>query len=329
MSKLVEVSHSILSAEALVSRVLAQYDLGPEIRCGLFHHGMNDTYTVDTPSPRYVLRVSRCGWRSVPEIQSELDVLLHLDAHGTSVSAPVRKQDGGFLTTLPAPEGPRHCVLFHRAPGGRLDFEPDEVGVSLLFGRKAAELHGAMDSFRPVLAREKLDLEYLLDGPLRAIRPILAIRPGDLERLEGWAGKLRREAGRLPLQDLESGLCHGDLHGGNAHIDENQRLTLFDFDCCGLGWRAHDLAVYRWSALVDRKEDEQWPAFLKGYQQVRRIRDLDLRAIPFFVALRFYWLLGLFAQNASTMGSGVLNEDCLGLVMRFLENWEAGSAASA
>ena len=29
-------------------------------------------------------------------------------------------------------------------------------------------------------------------------------------------------------------------------------LTLFDFDCCGMGWRAVDLAVYRWNFLGHR-----------------------------------------------------------------------------
>ena len=67
-------------------------------------------------------------------------------------------------------------------------------------------------------------------------------------------------------------MCHGDLHTGNARFDKDGRLTLFDFDSCGYGWRAIDIGVYHvsydWIDLSDRtrlEKDRFWEAFVDGY----------------------------------------------------------------
>jgi Ser/Thr protein kinase RdoA (MazF antagonist) len=96
---------------------------------------------------------------------------------------------------------------------------------------------------------------------------------------------------------LQAGFCHGDLHGGNAHRDQAQTQTFFNFDACGMGWRAYDIAVFRWSARLRRKEQERWEAFLRGYTEERSLRTLDIQAVPFFVAIRHVWLLGIHTSN--------------------------------
>jgi len=46
------------------------------------------------------------------------------------------------------------------------------------------------------------------------------------------------------------GLCQGDLHTGNARFDMHGRLTLFDFDSFGYGWRAIDIGVSMTNTLT-------------------------------------------------------------------------------
>ena len=92
-------------------------------------------------------------------------------------------------------------------------------------------------------------------------------------------------------QDADYGLCHGDFHGWNAHYHADT-LTFFDFDDCGYGWRAYDLAVFRWDARLDEKEDERWEAFVKGYRSKREISDADLKLTTTFMAIRDIWLMG-------------------------------------
>jgi Ser/Thr protein kinase RdoA (MazF antagonist) len=74
----------------------------------------------------------------------------------------------------------------------------------------------------------------------------------------------------------------GDFHGWNVHMAQDHMLTVFDFDCCGVGWRAYDIAVLRWGARLRGKEQARWPSFLCGYGEVRRLSDLNIQATPYF-----------------------------------------------
>jgi Ser/Thr protein kinase RdoA (MazF antagonist) len=91
---------------------------------------------------------------------------------------------------------------------------------------------------------------------------------------------------------LEWGICHGDVHAGNAFIASPETVTLFDFDACGPGWHAYDLATMRHNTVG---HDGAWTSFLAGYRARRRIAARDLAAVPVFVALRQILLMGLRA----------------------------------
>src|SRR5207253_3151224 len=105
---------------------------------------------------------------------------------------------------------------------------------------------------------------------------------------------LRGRFACLPIEALEMGICHGDLHGGNACLGPDGRLTFFDFDCCGVGYRAYEVAVFRWAAEFfhpDQKGEARWGAFLRAYTARRTLAELDLAAVPLFVAARQFWLM--------------------------------------
>jgi Ser/Thr protein kinase RdoA (MazF antagonist) len=86
-------------------------------------------------------------------------------------------------------------------------------------------------------------------------------------RLPEAAALGRRVKATLPA-GLQWGACHGDLFRGNRHATEDGTLTLFDFDECGMGYRAYDLAVYLWTM---RRENvpELFEPFRRGYCEVR------------------------------------------------------------
>ena len=48
------VTHSVLSATALMVEVLPDYDIGTPVECKLWDRGLNDTYRVDTTDNRYI-----------------------------------------------------------------------------------------------------------------------------------------------------------------------------------------------------------------------------------------------------------------------------------
>ena len=302
------VAASVLSAQALAGEVLSRYPLAEPVRCHFLQKGLNDTYSVHTGSGRFYLRVYRHGWRSEQEVEAEIGLLNHLDSDGQAVSVPVAKRDGSFLTALDAPEGTRYAVLFTEAPGKRPTFD---LATCEQFGVIVANLHASMDHMPEDSRRSPLNFAHLVDEPLSYIEPMLSQRRREAHDLSNVAAALTATIDDLlPTTGPEFGGCHGDHQGGNVHQDADGRMVVFDFDCAGRGWRAYDLAVFRWQAegpagLNHTGNDgasAQWKAFLGGYAQVRSLTGAEIEATRLFVPIRRIWWMGMHARLAQTIG---------------------------
>lgn len=334
-STLFPVIQSLLSPQALMTEVLADYDIGDLVECTLLSHNLNDTYLVSTTDRRYILRVSQAPrptgrtWRSASDILYELDLLLHLKRKGASVAVPLVRRDGTLLRTVDAPEGPRVVVLFTYVPGEPLIPPKQTLLLSALYGRTVAEIHEVTDDFVSVHPRFHLDLAFLLETPLQTIQPLLVHRADDWNDLLHLANFLKERIARLPIQALDRGACHGDAQGGNAILSGEKMLTFFDFDVSGSGWRAYDLAVFYWGMVLGKSrlgwDDEQverlWTAYLEGYLERRHLSEPDLQAIPLFVMLRHFWFLGLHTANWDFWGYGEVNDRFFERELAFLREW--------
>ena len=315
---------SNLSAHALVEQVLPLYELGPVSRCRFHHRGLNDTYKVETDQGNsYFLRVYRAGWRSRDEIETELAILLHLAQGKARVSTPISRMDGQILTPLDCAEGSRWAALFTCAPGHDLDPNGYSDVLAELYGAAVATIHCVADSFEGRPLRPTLDLSELLDRPLHLLTSAIAHRPEDVTYVSGLGDRLRKQIRRMA--DLEIGFCHGDFHGRNA-CEENGAVTFYDFDCCGWGYRAYDLAVFPWAFAVRRNTTDRIEAmgraFLKGYTRHRTLGADDVGAIPAFVAIRQIWLLGLHVNSGDRFGWGWINDGYFDNQLKVLRDWE-------
>lgn len=289
-------STSLFDADALTQWAGRHYSLGEPTVGWLHQAGVNDTYFLTAGDAPLVLRVYRHGWRTRPEIDAELRALSFVSRRGVRVAAPLRADNGQLVTELDAPEGIRFAVLFERAPGAHV-FGPPLLAQCRAYGRLAAELHSACDAMRRRVRRFDIDLSHLLDEPIRALEPILTNRPDTLAFVNEMAERIRPKIRALPIADGALGLCHGDLHFGNAMFDDTGAPTLIDFDCCGYGWRAYDLAVFRWSLRGSKSsQSRRWNQFLSGYQQSRTLPDRLDEAVPLFLVARTIWLMGFQAE---------------------------------
>jgi Ser/Thr protein kinase RdoA (MazF antagonist) len=288
------VSASILSATYLAGLLQHTYDLGRAVTCRLWSGGVNEVYMVDSERGRHVLKVYRAGWRGRSAILYEAELLLHLYREGVAVSYPLADRAGSLVLALQAPEGERQAVLFSHAPGTHfaIPFYSDERECYLL-GGTLADVHAHLSGFSSLYERPNLDLDFLLTTPMQRVQPFLRAQPEHWDYLRQLADHLRTYVDAQAAAGLEWGICHGDVHAGNAFIAQPDTVTLFDFDACGLGWRAYDLASMRHNTLGN---DAAWTGFLAGYQARRPIAERDLAAVPAFVALRQYVLMGLRAS---------------------------------
>ncbi len=315
-------THSLLSASALLTYAQEHYEIGNAIECHLLDRGLNDTYLIPTSSGKYIVRVYRMGWRSLSDILYELEMLLHLRGKDVPVSSPLTMKDGSLVSTLNTLEGPRQVVLFTFAEGERPRWPRDEM-YSRAYGQAVARVHNALDDFTSQHTRFRLDLDHLLESPLRTILPLLEDRPEDQAYLLHLVAVIKKRMDDLPRGELEWGACHGDFHGGNARITRDLQVIFFDFDCCGPGWRAYDIAVFRLTRAL-RQEEKLWEDFLAGYMQQRTLRTLDLGAVPLFMAMRQIWRLGVHTSNAPHWGYDFLNKRYFDSNMKFLR--ELGEA---
>jgi Ser/Thr protein kinase RdoA (MazF antagonist) len=317
--------HALLSTTALLAQLQQTYDLDVQsIR--LLSSGLNDTYQVTTSTRPYIYRIYRHGWRTLADIRCEIDLLHHLDQAGVPISAPVPTKSGDDLSSLAAPEGTRWGVLLTYLNGS----EPDtnDLNTCQRFGKAFARMHSAADDFSSSNQRFELDLAHLLDEPLAVAQPLMAGYPAVWDDLSHLAHLLRTKLTSLIDQNrLDWGFCHGDLHAENSRQDQ-ERIAFFDFDCGGYGWRAYDLAVfYRglhgYGRRVMPEQEPNWQAFLAGYQTQRPLSAADLAAIPYFVAARQIWMLGIHIVNAPKFGYERFSARYFTNVVSFIKDWHA------
>lgn len=259
--------------EALVAAVTDRYHLLAPVECTLIRNGFNDHYHVTTRDGEYVLRLylnRKYYISSEDDFRFELELLRFTKEHGAPVVAALPDRDGSLLSVLQDGDLRRCCALFPFIHGERprkLELEhTDRLGIALgLFHREA-------DRFVSSLPRYQFDLEYLLYQPLAQIE--WTLREHDLPFTT--ADPIALDTLLRPILDLPRsapifGIIHGDPHGGNVFVTPGGDMQLFDFDHCGYGWRAYDVAT-----AVGGREKEMVAAFVVGYRTVQPLSEAEL-----------------------------------------------------
>jgi len=314
------VVHTTFSSDAIRERILPYYDLPDPVTCTFFKRGLNDTYLVSTRDRQFALRLYRSRWRSREAVAGEVEALLHLSSKGIPVAAPIARSDGELMTGLDAPEGPRWAVMFNWLKGDEPIYRNETH--ARIYGRLAAQLHIASDDLPSTVERTPLDLNYLLERPLENLRPALQSRPAMATRFDALVDRVRARMESAKDRLWDWGFCHGDLHCGNTRID-GQQLALFDFDCCGPGWRLFNLATYRWAARLRQYEGGAWRPFRESYLEARPAAASTFELLPMFTILRHIWLQGYFAWNAVEDGMSFQTDGYFEHLVTFCEHVEA------
>ncbi len=300
----IRVARSFIAGDALAERIEQEYDLG-KISCKLFSKMVrtqdNDHYLVrTTDNAKYVARIYQLGKileREEEEYLFELDWLNFLKSNSLSVSYPLARRDGRYLGSVNAPEGIRYYALFSFAPGERMSLNNEDQ----LFrcGAEIARIHITSNHFQSQYNRQPLTLENLVDKPVEQIMQLWdESRADDLDIILTSAAESKEEILAL-LQNEEStadswGPIGGDFHSASTRFDQNGNPTFFNFDLCGYGWRAYDIATFLLNTGLMHKSTELSEAFFAGYYSVRPLSRNEHAAIYPFLTIRRVWLTGSF-----------------------------------
>jgi Ser/Thr protein kinase RdoA (MazF antagonist) len=280
---------STLAPDALAALVYSCYDIEIVKNCRFWHRGLSDIYLVETLDESYILRVSHNHWRCKNEIYFELELLEFLHLNKMPVAFPLRTKEGNLSIEIDAPEGKRYASLFIYAPG-EIALGDLNHTQSFLLGETVAKLHQATRKFQTLAYRKPLNLEHLLNDSWQIIAPFLHQRTQDLRCLLEAIARIKQDLQDLPTEAPYWGVvCWGDPHSGNVHITSDHRLTLFDFDQCGYGWRIFDIAKFWQVGLQKGLSRTVRQAFLDGYRSYEKITDLELDSLQALTQAAYIW----------------------------------------
>ncbi len=244
----------------------------------------NATFLIrEAGRPVAVTRVARPGYLTdAAAFESEVAWVTALsDAGVVRVPQGVATTAGPAVAVIQDDRGVRwSCVTYSYATGDILEDITDPVPYYRQIGRTTAMLHDhAVVWSRPGwFRRHSWELSDMV-GPTcrwgrweeaglgRAERTVLAA--AQTAALDAMA--------EAPRSAQDWGLIHADLRPSNILVDEDDQLTVIDFDDCGSTWFLYDFA----SALTFMEHTDDAPTMAKewvdGYAEVRPLSRADER----------------------------------------------------
>lgn len=261
----------------------------------------NHIYRVDVDGvPRFILRLHRPGYQSLPTIESELS---WIDALGRDTDLPVPEPLTGSNGNRVQVVADRCGVLFAYKPGREAMPDDDNVALFRVLGGYAAKAHRHVESFDPPqgFTRPHWDVVAILnaDGLWGDWRVAPHVSGAIRAVLDDLDAALRADIAAYGKGGDRYGLIHADMRLANVLID-GPRVRIIDFDDSGFGWFMYDFA----SAISFYEDAPDVPdlrrAWLEGYTEVRDLSAEDHRAIDAMVLLRRMALLAWIGSHAET-----------------------------
>ncbi len=302
------IYHSLVKPASLIAWLQGCYALGSIHSCRLIRMGLNDTYAVRSDRAKYIVRLYRACWRSLPEVAAELEVLIWLQTRNFPIAAPIADRHGQYLNHFSAPEGLRAIVVFDFIEGQAMSLDSRQA---FGYGQALAKLHTLTDDFHFSKPRFCLDEKHLIDEPLSHIQRAFGHHETEMAQLTAAAAEAAKKVWQSLVHTTASyGFCHGD-HFGNVLQTADRELVFIDFDCCGMGFRVYDIVQFCWAIRLQipawsetylESNDSLWDSFLRGYESLRLLSIAEHQALPAMLVIRTIWGLGLQPQNEQHWG---------------------------
>jgi Ser/Thr protein kinase RdoA (MazF antagonist) len=280
--------------EALAKIIRDHYDLGTVERPEQLldaHQRRHRKLVVKTSAGKFLVKTYKCDPRVLDALRFQHRLSDHLLGNGLPVAQIQRASNGKGIVEM----GTWALELQRFVEG-----EPMQVGSETL-GTSAAALgkfhHICRDFPRPP---RDAQMWRFSEVPRAAFEKFfgLAIKCGDEARVVKCCNEialfLREAAKQLSLEardKFETGLIHGDWHGGNLLFKDNKLVAIVDLEFAGDGCFLEDMAYgisnlcVRTSNNVDRL-DARTNLVLDHYQYYRTLSFYEQLALPYAVGVK-------------------------------------------
>lgn len=294
----------------VAKKTLENYDFGANDDVKLLVLSENATYLVfNKSSGNYdgVLRVSRPGYHTLEELQSEMKWLKQINEYTPLIVAnPIPSKNGDTVQQVKGSDGNTYfCVICEYLTGKNpvLDNEEQLVATFKYLGETTAYLHRQTEIWNGTKTIKRIDWNFdTIIGKNAAWgdwRDYPEIKPEDEVILNEVEKIIEKRLKRYGKTDTNYGLIHADLRHTNILIDGDQ-IKVIDFDDCGFGWHLHDLAAAL--SLVEEKPyvPKLVNAWLDGYKKVLPFTDTDFEEIDTFIMMRRLQFTAWLASHADS-----------------------------
>lgn len=314
------VTTSTLSETELGKFIREKYTLNKNFKCKLFRTGVNHTYFISDNETKFVVRVYCYKWRTKIEIEQELELLNLLKKESVSISYPISDKNGNLIQEINAPEGIRYVVLFSFAKGGKIRFMSNKTCYSV--GLLMAKIHNVTVNRK--IERVSYNSEILINKSYNYLKTFFAEDLDEMKLVKEIGSKISKTIEESNLIENQNGIVHLDIWYDNLSVNNENEITIFDFDNCGNGLLIFDIGYFCKQLFfieTDKKEYEiKVNSFLKGYQEKRFLSDNKLKLIPEAGASIFIFYLGVQAQRFD-WSNIFLSENYLKMFVGRIKNW--------
>jgi Ser/Thr protein kinase RdoA (MazF antagonist) len=239
------------------------------------------------PDGQYILRIGHSDRRSPDLIRGEVDWINDLAAGGASVARAVLSENGRLVEPVEDGLGGEFlCTAFVHAPGREIGKAGMNDRLIRNYGRLIGRMHALAKTYR---VSDPAWTRYAWDSPQNntAERQMPAKETLSLEKYRLVLAHLRT----LPCDSDGYGMIHQDAHAGNFFVDDEDNLTLFDFDDCVYGHFIYDIAMVLFYTSIGEPDPAEstarfMPLFLSGYREENRLDPAWLSELPYFMKLR-------------------------------------------
>lgn len=263
----------------------------------------NVVWRVDHGASSFALRFHRQGYRTKPELRSELQWMAALSAQGLSVPRPVTAQNGALVLEIDGWQTDMLTWLDGAPIGetGHLNDIDDPMALCRQVGQEMARLHDLTDQWTPPQGFTRPDWQrdaLLGENPLWGRfweHPHLT--DDQRETLLNARDEAQVHLARIE-GTLDQGLIHADLLTENIMIHQGQ-LSLIDFDDSAYGFRDFELATFLIRFLPSPDFAAMRHALCEGYA-TRRPVDPD--TLDFMLFLRSLTYIGWIISRLEEPG---------------------------
>lgn len=248
----------------------------------------NEMFRCTARQGEYFARIT--NYKSYDEQVEEITYTNFLHKEGLGVSPTIVSKNGQEVEKITINNKEVLTVLYEAAPGKHLARNQWKADVLKELGRQIGKLHRHSRKFEEIYP-----IKYIKDWHQNEEYAFLKYIPEEETMIREVAQEVLTMIKKLPKDNANYGLLHGDLWLENVVVDSNLKLSLVDFQDCEKHFYIFDLAVPIYSAIeysfvgggnIIEYGRSITKAIIEGYKEENDISNEMLEKLPLFIKLK-------------------------------------------